>query len=84
MARKGRHGATRNPKVWAERCFGGKRSKPGVKNPAAKLTPAKVREIRRLRAGGAEMRKIADQFGVGKSTIFRVIHAEAKGGWAHV
>ncbi len=30
------------------------------------------------------MPTLAKDFGVAKSTIFRVVHSESKGGWRHV
>jgi hypothetical protein len=61
-----------------------RRSQPGAQNPAAKLTPAKVRTMRAMHKRGAPLSQIATKFRVGKSTAFRVVSRGAKGGWAHV
>ena len=83
MGAKGRHGATRNPYDWAAR-IGTARSKPGEKNPAAKLTEVDVRTIRIRNAGGESYSKLAEEYEVGKSTIARIIVREKHGGWSHV
>lgn len=83
MGSKGRHGAQRDPFGWASR-MDGYQSKPGEKNPSAKLTAVDVRKMRKLRQRGIKMRELADYFGVTKSTVFRIIHAEQHGGWSHV
>lgn len=52
----------------------------GEKNYRAKLTEADIKEIRR-RAGSVFQRDLADEFGVGQATIWKIIHRER---WAHV
>jgi hypothetical protein len=44
----------------------------GEKNPAAKLTDAQVREIRRRRAAGEPLKRIARDFGVTDRTISKI------------
>lgn len=49
----------------------------GSLNGRAVLTPETAREVRRLHAMGASYGRLAVSFGVGKSTISRVIHGES-------
>jgi hypothetical protein len=53
----------------------------GFLNPAAKLTPGKVRKIRRLRATGVSRSEIASKFGVTANAIALI---EAGKTWANV
>lgn len=54
----------------------------GEARASARLTEAKVREIRKTYAsGGTSMEKLAKTYGVGIGTIHRVI---SRTGWAHV
>jgi len=73
MARKGRHGATKEPKAWARRCFGGKESQPGEKNPAAVLSQAQVEKLRERRAERASYSQLVEEFGVSKSQVARIV-----------
>jgi hypothetical protein len=53
----------------------------GEANPAHKLTPALVEEIRqRYAEGGIGKRKLAREYGVGKSTVVRILRGET---WNH-
>ena len=51
----------------------------GIKNPCAKLTPAKVAIIRDLANAGVVQRRLAEQFNVSPMTISRVVRMET---WA--
>lgn len=53
----------------------------GTKNVNAKLTPDKVREIRRLKASGMTAKQLASRFGVYFGTIGKVCRLEM---WRHV
>jgi len=53
----------------------------GEKHGRAKLTEAKVREIRELRTSGVSIPQLSYQFGVGIRAIERVIHHRT---WKHV
>ena len=53
----------------------------GEKHPNAKLTEAKVIEIRRLSADGVTQREIAARFGVTREAVSRVVRRE---NWPHV
>lgn len=57
------------------------RTNRGARNGAAKLTDDDVRAIRSGRAEGATLAMLARRFGVGKSTVSRVVRRD---GWAHV
>lgn len=46
----------------------------GVRHPHSKLTPAKIRRGRRLRASGLSMLKVAKRLGVSESAWWRVEH----------
>lgn len=81
---KRRHAGRRTPKRTVNRSLAKHRSQPGAENPAAKLSPAKVRRMRTMRKRGVSLSEIADRFDVGKSTAFRVTKRRSKGGWAHV
>lgn len=62
-ASKGRNGAQRQPEI-----------RNGERNPAAKLTPSQVDEIRDLyAAGGISQPQLARRFGVGQSQINRIL-----------
>jgi hypothetical protein len=75
-ARKGRFAAQRKiPDYMA------KINVAGEKNGQARLTEAKVREIRALYGAGAKMVDLAKLYGVGASTIERVVKRQ---GWKHV
>jgi hypothetical protein len=55
---------------------------PGVRHPNAKLTPARVREIRLLYADGAlSMAKIGEAFGLHASTVHDIVTRKT---WSHV
>lgn len=56
-------------------------SRPGTENPAAKLTPEKVREIRERRANGERWCDLARAFGVARETIRDVVRGRL---WAWV
>jgi DNA-binding CsgD family transcriptional regulator len=58
-----------------------RRQARGVVQGRAKLTDARVREIRWLRLGGLSERAIARLFGVAHSTVHNVIAGAA---WSHV
>jgi hypothetical protein len=54
----------------------------GVRNPAAKLTEAEVRQIRqRYAEGGISHRKLGSAFGVSESTVQHLITGRK---WKHV
>lgn len=53
----------------------------GERNPAAKLTEDRVREMRRLRETGATVRALAATYGVDHSLVYRVCTRQC---WAHV
>lgn len=57
------------------------RSARGEMNASAKLTAARVAEIRRLRASGATYAAIADMFGVHPATALRACTGE---NWKHL
>lgn len=57
------------------------RWKSGENNPRAKLTGAKVLEIRRLHQSGLTTVAIAGMFGVGKTTVGQIIRGQI---WTHV
>ena len=57
------------------------RSTRGTKNAAAKLADSDVSEIRRLRNDGWTYARLATHFGVGKTTIGRVVRRD---NWKHV
>lgn len=50
--------------------------KPGEKNPNAKLTLAKVREIRRLARDGKTRKELAGLFNVALRTVSSIIKGE--------
>lgn len=54
---------------------------PGERNGSAKLTEAKVREIRKLFETGVHKRQIAKMFGVTPENIHRIV---TRRNWAHV
>jgi len=56
-------------------------SRPGVENGSAKLTDDTVRAIRREYGHGQSYSRLARKFGVGKSTVARVVTRED---WRHV
>ena len=49
------------------------RSRRGLRHPTAKLTPADVREIRKLIAGGLMQRSAARRFGVGDVAVSNIV-----------
>jgi len=53
----------------------------GVKNVNSKITDAQVRAIRRARANGVTLIKLARQFDVSTSQVHRIAHHES---WAHI
>jgi hypothetical protein len=54
----------------------------GAKNAKAKLTDEQVREIhRRYRRGGVSTYNLADEYGVGQGTIFKILHGVR---WEHI
>ena len=53
----------------------------GEAAPAAKLTERKVRTIRRLAAEGVSYAKLAKRYGVGQTTIRKVVMRHS---WRHV
>ncbi len=53
----------------------------GEKNPGAKLTNEKVREIRRLVAAGVDRGEVAKRFGVHRVHVNRIARRAA---WIHV
>lgn len=53
----------------------------GVKNPRAKLTPDKVRELRRLRAEGWTLKALGERYGV---TDIAVRYAALGKTWSHI
>lgn len=57
------------------------RTNRGERNGTAKLTATDVTEMRRLRAAGASYDELCDRYGVGKSTVSRIILRRA---WTHV
>lgn len=52
------------------------RSNTGERNGAAKLTRERVEQMRRDRVGGDTYAVLAERYGVGKSTVCRVIRGE--------
>lgn len=54
---------------------------PGEKNGSAKLTPEKVREIRRLCASGIYQYEVARQFGVTQGCVNYIVKRQT---WAHI
>jgi len=44
----------------------------GVNNPSSKLSPEKVRDIKRLLVGGVSLRKIGAMYSVSGPTIFAI------------
>lgn len=50
--------------------------KPGERNPNAKLTLAKVREIRRLAREGKTRKELAELFSVALRTVSSIIKGE--------
>jgi transposase len=63
------------------RSFKERSSRAGEDNPKAKLTIANVLEIRRRRARGEPVVRIARAFGVGVSTIYNAVRGTC---WKHV
>ncbi len=53
----------------------------GTSNVNAKLSPNKVREMRRLRESGATGTEIAKQFSVYFGTVYKILRGEL---WSHV
>lgn len=53
----------------------------GVDNGRAKLNPQKVRRLRRLRASGLSLKKIALIFGINDKTVWAVVSGKT---WKHV
>lgn len=76
MGRKRRHGAQRNPKAWAAR-IGTANSKPGERNPAAKMTQADVDELRRLRGEGWSYSRLMKRFKIGKTQVARIVRGQS-------
>ncbi len=60
---------------------GVQQSLEGEKNPAAKLTPVVIDEMKRLRATGMFYWKIAKQFGVSTTCAWQAIKGER---WSHL
>jgi hypothetical protein len=54
---------------------------PGEKNGSAKLTPEKVREIRRLCASGVYQYEVAELFGVTQGCVNFIVKRQT---WAHI
>jgi len=57
------------------------RAPVGVRNGHAKLTPGKVRSLRKMVASGVPQHQIAAHFGVHQSSVSKVIHGVV---WSHV
>lgn len=53
----------------------------GMRSAHAKLTNAKVREIRKKRSEGAKIVRLAEEYGVGYGCIERVVHRQS---WKHI
>lgn len=53
----------------------------GEKNPGAKLTADKVREIRALKLSGQSLTKIASKYNIGFQQVSRIVN---KTRWGHV
>ena len=53
----------------------------GNEHPNAKLTPAKVRQIRKLHEAGKNYQQIAKKMGVSDRTIGQVVRKQR---WTHV
>ena len=53
----------------------------GEKHANSKVTESDVREIRRLYAGGASRKELAERFGIAESTVK---HIAARRAWRHV
>lgn len=51
-----------------------------LRNPSLKLSPAKVRSIRRARARGELLRVISARFGVTEGTVSRIVNGVRRGG----
>lgn len=69
------HGETHGTQTQPERVARGER------NGSAKLTEARVREVRRLSADGDSQRKIALLMGVSQRAIAFIVHGET---WRHI
>lgn len=57
------------------------RNSTGENNPKAKLNPDSVRKIRERVAAGVDSRDIADEFGIYRSTVYKIASGET---WRHV
>lgn len=53
----------------------------GEQNPAARLTTDAVQEIRRRAAGGAPVRSLRHEFGIGHHTIYALLRRDT---WTHI
>jgi hypothetical protein len=53
----------------------------GEAHANSKLTVEKVREVRRLRAAGAQQKALSDRFGISVNTVQSILHRRT---WAHV
>ena len=60
---------------------GRSRKQDGTSNPNARLNEQQIAEIRRLADGGRSYRSLAEEFGVGKTIIERIVKRTA---WTHV
>ncbi len=76
MARKGRHGATRNPWEWAAKRFSWE-GWPGESNPAAKLSAADVAALRKRRKQGAPYSVLVAEFAISKSQVARIVKGQS-------
>jgi transcriptional regulator with XRE-family HTH domain len=69
--------------TYAELCVDPSQPNPPAKKNPAPLSPKEVREVRqRLADGEADHRGLAFEYGVGKSTIGRVVRKEGR--WANI
>ncbi len=81
MMRKGRGGWQRDPVKWANGPRGPRPKSQGENSHCAKLTVAKVIEIRRLCADGHSQVKIANDFGISPPTVNNIYKRRF---WRHV
>ena len=85
MTAKGRSFSQKYPAIAAARIALIRVRPPvGEAHHWAQLTEDKVQRIRHLRAQGCKYIDIAQEVGVGKSTIGRVVNREKHGGWQHI
>lgn len=57
------------------------KSYAGTNHHNAKLTPHKVRRIRKLFAGGMKRKDVAEKFGIHEKNVVAIVHKRT---WRHV